>query len=153
MAADGPTAAARAAAQPSDLVVLDLMLPGMDGWRSAAAAAKTARSRSSCSRRAAREDRILGLGPGRTTTSSKPFSPRGLVLRAQLVLRRAGARAAVQRAPAESRVRAGPLALNPKARRTSRHGTELAEPGANSLPPARSSPIPGAGGALEEAAW
>ncbi|MFE3650045.1 response regulator transcription factor [Streptomyces sp. NPDC059101] len=127
VAADGPAAAARAAAQPPDLVVLDLMLPGMDGLE----VCRRIRENGPIpvimlTARGDEEDRILGLEVGADDYVTKPFSPRELVLRVQSVLRRAGALAAARNAPAESRLRAGPLALDPQARRAIRHGTEIA---------------------------
>ena len=87
--ADGPTALAQAVADPPDLVVLDLMLPGLDGlevFRRLRAAAPvpvvmlTARGEES--------DRLVGLELGADDYVTKPFSPRELVLRVQSVLRR-----------------------------------------------------------------
>ncbi|MEU1598866.1 response regulator transcription factor [Streptomyces sp. NPDC005708] len=126
VAADGPAAVARAAAQPPDLVVLDLMLPGMDGLE----VCRRIRGNSPIpvimlTARGDEEDRILGLEVGADDYVTKPFSPRELVLRVESVLRRTGAPAAAQTAPPGSWLRAGPLALDPNARRVTRHGTEL----------------------------
>ncbi|ONK15094.1 response regulator transcription factor [Streptomyces sp. MP131-18] len=89
-AADGRDALARAAAHPPDLVVLDLMLPGLDGL------AVCARLREAgpvpvvmLTARGDEEDRILGLEVGADDYVTKPFSPRELVLRVSSVLRRA----------------------------------------------------------------
>ncbi|HEX6869600.1 MAG TPA: response regulator transcription factor [Micromonosporaceae bacterium] len=91
MAADGPQALSSVAARRPDLVVLDLMLPGLDGLEV-------------CRRLRARDpdlpvvmltalgeesDRVLGLSLGADDYLTKPFSPRELVLRVQSVLRRA----------------------------------------------------------------
>ncbi|RKN42508.1 DNA-binding response regulator [Streptomyces hoynatensis] len=88
-AADGPGALARAAANPPDLVVLDLMLPGLDGLQ------VCRRLRESgpvpvvmLTARGDEEDRILGLEIGADDYVTKPFSPRELVLRVTSVLRR-----------------------------------------------------------------
>ncbi|MGW9031068.1 response regulator transcription factor [Streptomyces sp. NPDC055722] len=126
VAADGPAAVARAAAQPPDLVVLDLMLPGMDGLE----VCRRIRGNSPIpvimlTARGDEEDRILGLEVGADDYVTKPFSPRELVLRVESVLRRTGALAAAQTAPPGSWLRAGPLALDPNARRVTRHGAEL----------------------------
>ncbi|WP_327342876.1 response regulator transcription factor [Streptomyces europaeiscabiei] len=127
VAADGPAAVAGAAAQPPDLVVLDLMLPGMDGLEVCRRIRRdgplpvimlTARGDE--------EDRVLGLEVGADDYVTKPFSPRELVLRVESVLRRAGAVAAARAAPAGAWLRAGPLALEPTARRAMRHDDELA---------------------------
>lgn len=103
VAADGPAAVARATAQPPDLVVLDLMLPGMDGLevcrrirRDGPLPVITLTARGD------EEDRVLGLEVGADNYVTKPFSPRELVLRVESVLRRAGAVAARRTAPAEA---------------------------------------------------
>jgi DNA-binding response OmpR family regulator len=88
--ADGRVALDRALASPPDLVVLDLMLPGLDGLevcRRLRALAPvpivilTARGQES--------DRIIGLDIGADDYVAKPFSPRELVARVRAVLRRA----------------------------------------------------------------
>ncbi|WBO67919.1 response regulator transcription factor [Streptomyces camelliae] len=131
VAADGPSAVAGATAQPPDLVVLDLMLPGMDGLE----VCRRIRQAGPLpvimlTARGDEEDRILGLEVGADDYVTKPFSPRELVLRVESVLRRAGALMAAQgasSAPAAAReLRSGPLALDPTARRATREGKELA---------------------------
>lgn len=72
-----------------DLVVLDLNLPGMDGYR----VLNEIREASKipvviCSAREADEDVILGLSTGADDFVSKPFSPRVLVERVKANLRR-----------------------------------------------------------------
>jgi DNA-binding response OmpR family regulator len=88
--ADGRTALDRALAEPPDLVVLDLMLPGLDGLevcRRLRALAPvpivilTARGQES--------DRIIGLDLGADDYVAKPFSTKELVARVRAVLRRA----------------------------------------------------------------
>jgi DNA-binding response OmpR family regulator len=89
-AADGRTGLERALAEPPDLVVLDLMLPGIDGLevcRRLRAIAPvpivvlTARGQES--------DRIIGLDLGADDYVAKPFSTKELVARVRAVLRRA----------------------------------------------------------------
>ncbi|AXK36794.1 DNA-binding response regulator [Streptomyces armeniacus] len=94
-AGDGPGALERAEAAPPDLVVLDLMLPGLDGLQ----VCRRLRARGPVpvvmlTARGDEEDRILGLEIGADDYVTKPFSPRELVLRIESVLRRAGASAA-----------------------------------------------------------
>ena len=77
------------AAQPVDLVVLDVMLPGTDGL--ALARELRARSRIPIIMITARGDpydRVIGLEMGADDYMSKPFEPRELVARIQTVLRR-----------------------------------------------------------------
>ncbi|MFJ8039376.1 response regulator transcription factor [Kitasatospora sp. NPDC096147] len=124
-AADGPQALAHLAGHRTDLVVLDLMLPGMDGLevcrrlragsdgRSPAVIMLTAKGEEA--------DRILGLELGADDYVTKPFSPRELTLRVGSVLRRHGAATP----PAGVSVRAGDLSLDPQARRAFRSGREL----------------------------
>ncbi|MDX3245389.1 response regulator transcription factor [Streptomyces sp. ME18-1-4] len=127
VAADGPSAVRLAGAQPPDLVVLDLMLPGMDGLEVCRRIRRdgplpvimlTARGDE--------EDRVLGLEVGADDYVTKPFSPRELVLRVESVLRRAGAATAARTSSAEPWLRAGPLAMDPAARRATRDDRELA---------------------------
>ncbi len=91
-AADGPSALKAAAAEPPDLVVLDLMLPGRSGFevleelrrrddtRDAGVILLTARKEE--------PDRLKGLSLGADDYLTKPFSPEELVLRVGAVLRR-----------------------------------------------------------------
>ncbi|MBK3570839.1 response regulator transcription factor, partial [Streptomyces sp. MBT62] len=90
-AEDGPGALARAAAHWPDLVVLDLMLPGMDGLE----VCRRLRGHGPVpvimlTARGDEDDRILGLEVGADDYVTKPFSPRELVLRVESVLRRSG---------------------------------------------------------------
>ena len=89
---DGEDALDLAARQRPDLVILDLMLPGMDGLEvcknlkgntktaSIPVIMLTAKSRES--------DKIVGLELGADDYMTKPFSPRELIARIKAVLRR-----------------------------------------------------------------
>jgi DNA-binding response OmpR family regulator len=88
---DGSEALARADVQLPDLVVLDIMLPGLDGLE----VCRRLRSRAPIpvvmlTARGGEEDRVLGLELGADDYVSKPFSPRELTARVKAVLRRAG---------------------------------------------------------------
>lgn len=90
MAADGPTGLAMARRERPDLVVLDLMLPGMDGLD----VCKAIRKESEMpiimlTARVEEADRLIGLELGADDYITKPFSPRELVARVRTVLRRA----------------------------------------------------------------
>ncbi|MFD0317965.1 response regulator transcription factor [Streptomyces flavalbus] len=120
-AGDGPDALARAAAHWPDLVVLDLMLPGMDGLE----VCRRMRGHGPVpvimlTARGDEDDRILGLEVGADDYVTKPFSPRELVLRIGSVLRRA--RPGGQ--PSEVLSSAG-LTVDPAARRALKGTTEL----------------------------
>ncbi|MFE0173272.1 response regulator transcription factor [Streptomyces sp. NPDC059002] len=123
-AEDGPSALACATARRPDLVVLDLMLPGMDGLevcrrlraeRPVPVIMLTARGDE--------DDRILGLEIGADDYVTKPFSPRELVLRVGSVLRRS--RASASRGPAAP-LRAAGVSVDEVARRAAKDGRELA---------------------------
>ncbi|WP_406864215.1 response regulator transcription factor [Streptomyces sp. HUAS MG47] len=124
-AADGPGALLRAGERRPDLVVLDLMLPGLDGLEVCRRLREagpvpvimlTARSDE--------EDRITGLEIGADDYVTKPFSPRELVLRVESVLRRS--RAATGPAVPRTVLRAAGLSVDPVTRRATRRGRELA---------------------------
>ncbi|MEU4823319.1 response regulator transcription factor [Actinomadura citrea] len=88
--ADGRTALRRALDEPPDLVVLDLMLPGMDGLE----VCRRLRETSTVpivmlTALGAETDRLVGLETGADDYVTKPFSPRELALRVRSVLRRA----------------------------------------------------------------
>ncbi|MFD9407946.1 response regulator transcription factor [Streptomyces sp. NPDC059989] len=125
-AADGHEALACAASGRPDLVVLDLMLPGLDGidvcrgLREASPAPAVIM----LTARGDEEDRVLGLEVGADDYVTKPFSPRELVLRVAAVLRR---RAAVAGEPGTGTLlRAADLVVDPAARRAVQGGKELA---------------------------
>ncbi|MFG2577229.1 response regulator transcription factor [Streptomyces sp. NPDC048481] len=127
VAADGPAAVAQAALRTPDLVVLDLMLPGMDGLEVCRRIRATAPLPViMLTARGDEEDRILGLEVGADDYVTKPFSPRELVLRVESVLRRSGAPTAARTGASGTWLRAGPLAVDPAARRATRDGAELA---------------------------
>lgn len=92
LAADGPAALQAVAAERPDLVVLDLMLPGMDGLEVCRRLRRELPSLPIVMLTALGEeaDRVVGLEVGADDYVTKPFSPRELVLRVRSVLRRAG---------------------------------------------------------------
>ncbi|WP_030071088.1 response regulator transcription factor [Streptomyces natalensis] len=127
-AADGFAALDRAAAFRPHLVVLDLMLPGIDGLevcrRLRRAADGPAVPVVMLTARGDEADRILGLELGADDYVTKPFSPRELVLRIGSVLRRAeSAPPAAAHSPV---LRCGDLTADPGGRRADRAGRELA---------------------------
>jgi DNA-binding response OmpR family regulator len=88
-AADGRTALERIAEQAPDLVVLDLMLPEIDGYevlRDLRASSPTPVIMLTA--RGEETDRIVGLELGADDYITKPFSPREVVARVRAVLRR-----------------------------------------------------------------
>lgn len=118
-AADGPGALARAAANPPDLVVLDLMLPGLDGLtvcRRLREAGPVPVPVVMLTARGDEEDRVLGLEVGADDYVTKPFSPRELVLRVASVLRRTNGPPPGPAAPEAAELRGGGITLDPVAR-------------------------------------
>jgi DNA-binding response OmpR family regulator len=106
---------------PPDIVVLDVMLPGMDGL----AVCRKVRETSAVpivmlTARGSVTDRIVGLELGADDYLPKPFEPRELVARLQAVLRRGSNTAG----PGDV-VRAGALELNRAARSARLHGQPL----------------------------
>ena len=87
---DGLDALEHARLTPPDLVVLDLMLPSLDGLEVCRRLRETAPIPVvMLTARGDEEDRILGLELGADDYVPKPFSPRELVARVKAVLRRA----------------------------------------------------------------
>ena len=95
---DGESALERHRAAPHDLVVLDLMLPGIDGIE----VCRRLREESDVpvimlTALGEETERVVGLEVGADDYVTKPFSPRELALRVDSVLRRSGASATPRR--------------------------------------------------------
>ena len=108
-AADGESVATIMRDTPADLVVLDLMLPGIDGLE----VCRRLRASSDVpvimlTALGSETDRVVGLERGADDYVTKPFSPRELVLRVESVLRRAGERTR----PEQGRLADGDLAID-----------------------------------------
>jgi len=111
--ADGKQALDLIVRDHPSLIILDLMLPGVDGLEMC----RRLRAQSATQRipiimltaRAEEVDRIVGLEMGADDYVPKPFSPRELVARVKAVLRRTAAPVS----PSESPVSAGNLRLDP----------------------------------------
>jgi len=120
-AADGQRALELVQQERPDLVVLDLMLPQVDGWE----VCRRLRQAGNevpiimLTARSDEVDRIVGLEMGADDYMAKPFNPRELAARVKAVLRRAAA------PPAQARpIEFGPLRVDP-ARREARAGQRL----------------------------
>lgn len=91
-ARDGETALQVARERTPDLIVLDLMLPGVDGLEVCRKLRKDPKTSSIAiimlTAKAEEVDRIVGLEMGADDYMVKPFSPRELVARVKAVLRR-----------------------------------------------------------------
>ena len=119
---DGAEALAYGAGRQPDLVVLDLLLPGLDGWevcrrlqleRDVPIVMLSALSDA--------DDRLVGLDLGADDYLGKPFSARELVARVRAVLRRVEMHQSSTAAP----LQVGAIALDPAARRVTRDGGEV----------------------------
>jgi DNA-binding response OmpR family regulator len=123
LAVDGPAALASFARDRPDLVVLDLMLPGIDGLEVCRRLRTSADGVPIVMLTALGEesDRVLGLQLGADDYVTKPFSPRELVLRVQSVLRRSATRPA----PVPETLRDGGLELDVARRSARLDGQEL----------------------------
>ncbi len=131
-AATGPDALAAAAAHPPDVVLLDVMLPGMDGldvcrrlraeFPLLAIVMLTAR--------ADELDRVVGLEVGADDYVTKPFSVHEVLARVRAALRRARAvgerLAAAPSGADDAPIAVGGLVVDPVRRTVTRGGAEVA---------------------------
>ena len=116
-AADGPAALDAIETHAPALVVLDLMLPGLDGRAVIRAVRRDAEAGRTpiiiLSARSSTIDRIAGLEDGADDYLPKPFSPAELVLRVKSILRRSAAAQPVEVARPEPVIRHADLAIDP----------------------------------------
>jgi len=120
IAGDGPDALAQISAQRPDLVVLDLMLPGMDGLEVMRRMQESERVLVILlTARGEPSDRVIGLRLGADDYVVKPFSPAELVARVDAVLRRV-----VPEPELEDPIAFDDLELDPVARRVTVRGKE-----------------------------
>ena len=119
---DGQVGLDVALADPPDLVVLDLMLPSLDGLEVCRRLRATAPVPVvMLTAKGEESDRVLGLELGADDYLAKPFSPRELVARVKAVLRRTTT-------PVEADgpvVEAGPIRVDIQAREATRDGEAL----------------------------
>ena len=110
-AGDGETALTRVRTERPDLIILDIMLPGVDGLE----VCRRLRTESSVpiimlTAKGGELERVVGLEIGADDYVTKPFSPRELVARVRAVLRR---RVPEISPAAQEPIRVGELHLNP----------------------------------------
>jgi DNA-binding response OmpR family regulator len=122
-AGDGESVPTIVRDSPIDLVVLDLMLPGIDGLE----VCRRLRATSDVpvimlTALGSETDRVVGLERGADDYVTKPFSPRELVLRVESVLRRAGERTG----PAQGRLEDGDLVVDLGRHEATSNGRPLA---------------------------
>ena len=121
--ADGQVALTALEKRIPDLVVLDLMLPGIDGY----SLTRWLRDRSEVpiimlTSRREEMDRIAGLEMGADDYVVKPFSPQELVSRVRAVLRRAGGEKGTE---TERALQVGALTIDPLSRSAAVNGIEI----------------------------
>ncbi len=125
-ASDGPEALRLARLHRPDLVVLDVMLPGLDGIEVMRQLHEGPGERTAVillTARGEESDRLVGLRRGADDYVVKPFSPAELVARVDAVLRRASSQAEAEAEP-EPIVR-GPLRIEPASRVVTLDGAEV----------------------------
>ena len=125
---DGSAALARQTEAPADLLILDLMMPGLDGLE----VCKALRARQSSApilmltARSTELDRVLGLELGADDYLTKPFSLAELMARVKALLRRAELLRQVQdRGAAETTLRRGELEINVPRRQVRLRGATI----------------------------
>ncbi len=121
VAADGPAALKMAHAIKPDLIVLDVMLPGMDGFE----VLQRLRRESDVyvlmlTAKAQETDKVVGLTVGADAYMTKPFSPRELVAQVKAVLRRGRSTM-----PREEALEFLHIRIKPQERRAWKHDSEL----------------------------
>jgi len=113
--------------QPPSLIILDLMLPGLDGW----SITRKVRERGDApggvpiimlTARSQETDRIAGLEMGADDYVTKPFSPQELVCRVRAVLRRSKPSGAGE--PIERALAFDDLSIDPQTRLVTIRGEE-----------------------------
>ena len=126
VAEDGETGLERAKRWSPDLVMLDLMLPGMDGYR----VLKALRESGSevpvliLTARGEEADKVLGFRLGADDYVTKPCGVLELLARVGALLRRS--RLADHRAPTDAIERFGTVEINPSSRTVTKEGTPVA---------------------------
>ncbi len=125
-AADGIRGLALVRQQVPDLVLLDLMLPGMDGVEICSSIKKDPQTQSTLivmvTAKGEESDIVLGLGVGADDYISKPFSPRELVARVKAVLRRG---VLVEKASAQELIVLGELVIDSSKHKVTHAGREI----------------------------
>ncbi|HEY7478203.1 MAG TPA: response regulator transcription factor [Actinomycetota bacterium] len=123
VAADGPQAIRMHAEHRPDLVVLDLMLPGMDGLEVCKAIQRTAWTPVlMLTARTEEADKVAGFAVGADDYLTKPFSLRELVVRVKAILRRIERMRAVRD---EGPIERPGIEIDPARRRVAVDGAEV----------------------------
>ncbi len=123
VAHDGQLGLELVAAQDPALVILDLMLPSIDGLEICRRIRQTSQVPIlMLTARGDDTDRIVGLELGADDYLAKPFNPRELLARLRAILRRSANAGA---APVQEPLRVGTLTVDPASRRVELAGREI----------------------------
>jgi two-component system response regulator ResD len=126
MAQDGQTGLELHAREHPVLVVLDVMLPVVDGWEVCRRIREGAATPIlMLTARRTEDDRVAGLDLGADDYLTKPFSPRELVSRVRAILRRAGPPATLASRPEPERIALDDLTITPAAHRVEVDGRSV----------------------------
>lgn len=124
-AVNGQGALTTAAAERPDLIILDLMLPGMDGYEVLQRLRRGERTETIpvilLTARREEEERVKGFEVGADDYITKPFSARELTLRVEALLRRSKA----EPVSTSRRITVGPVELDREAHRAFSEGAEV----------------------------
>lgn len=120
---DGPAAVTTCKTVNPDIIILDVMLPGIDGYE----VCKQIRQFSHCpilflSSKNDELDKILGLAVGGDDYVTKPFSPKEVAYRVKAQLRRAEYK---QNAVQDESIKIGTLTIDPNGCRASKDGRDV----------------------------
>jgi DNA-binding response OmpR family regulator len=125
---DGRTGLQLARAQRFDVVILDVMLPGLDGVTLCRALRNQGENRDTpilmLTARDTESDKVLGLESGADDYVAKPFGVRELLARVQALLRRQR-RGTESAAPRKGRITSGALVVDPDKRHATLRGQAL----------------------------
>jgi DNA-binding response OmpR family regulator len=125
-AADGQVALDMARAEPFDLIVLDLMLPGLDGVTVCRAVRRDTPNKDTpilmLTARRDESDKVLGLESGADDYLTKPFGIREFIARVRALLRRT---ATTTRPTSGRPVTAGSLTIDPARRQVRLDGRDV----------------------------
>lgn len=124
LAHDGITGLERGLSRPYDLIILDLMLPGVDGLE----LCRRLRTKPNytpilmLTARSSELDRVLGLEIGADDYITKPFSIRELLARVKALFRRVESLGSQASPGVQKTIRAGDLVIDTEKRKVTLHG-------------------------------
>ena len=127
LAFDGDAGLAKAESEAYDLIILDLMLPGLDGLE----ICRRIRNKPAytpiliLTSKSTELDRVLGLEMGADDYVTKPFSIRELMARVKAIFRRIDGLKSGRQADAQAVLRVEDLVIDPEKRRVTLKGNPI----------------------------